>query len=309
MKHDPEDTMARWELPLDQHPALEVTAEMAMISIVPTRLGEKPFVEVLGASRIEVNIRGEGGTTHVHLEQDVGFFGFGRDKSRTVLHVPGDVRVRVRTEAGRLRAERLHGCRLTIETDAGEVQLRDVHGAMRVLTGAGKIDGEALAGSFDFATTAGAIYLDVVAFDPGKHRVTTSVGAVKVDLARGLAVNIDARTTMGTARVVYPSQRDAPAILDIEADVGAIKVRESSRLGIAVDGAERGPYRTADVVAARASAPIANESTPDATSSAAAPSPNVPRDDSQLDAILRRVADGSLSPRDAGSLLRALGHG
>jgi len=199
---DQDDTMARWELPLAEHPTLEVTAEMATISLVPTLVGEKPFVEVLGADRITVNIRAEAGTTHVHLEQDMGFFGFGRNgKARTVLHVPSDVRAIIRTEAGRLRAERLHGCDLVLETEAGEIKLDDLHGKLRVVTEAGKIDGERLAGTFDVSTSAGAVYLEILALDAGKHRVATSLGAVKIDLARGLLVRIDARTTMGTARV------------------------------------------------------------------------------------------------------------
>lgn len=297
MKHEHDPMTARWELPLDEHPMLEVTAEMAQISLVPTLVGEKPFVEAIGSDRVQVGIRAGDGVTRVHLEQDVGFFGFARNKARIVLHVPSNVRASVRTEAGRLRAERLHGCQLTLETEAGEVQLDDVHGTMRIVTEAGKIDGESLAGSFDVATSAGAVYLDILALDPGKHRVATSVGAVKIDLARGILVRIDARTTMGTSRVQYPSQREAPAVLAVDAEIGAIKVRESTRLGIAIDASERGPYRTVDAV--EVAAPAAH----------AEPTPVAPEDDAQLDAILRRVAEGSLSPRDAGSLLRALGHG
>jgi hypothetical protein len=288
MEHEGDDTTARWELPLDEHPALEVTAEMAQIALVPTLVGEKAFVEVFNPDKVTVHVRTSPGITHVHLEQDVGFFGFGRSKAHIVLHVPANVRASVRTEAGRLRAERLHGCQLVLETEAGEVLLDDVQGSMRVVTEAGKIVGEKLGGALDFATSAGAIFLEILALDPGKHRVVTSVGAVKLELARGLLVRIDARTTMGTSRVQFPSHREAPAILEVDAEIGAIKVRESTRLGIALDAHEGVPYRSA-----RAAAPI----------DVAA------HDDTQLEAILRRVADGSLSPKDAGSLLRALGHG
>jgi len=74
-------------------------------------------------------------------------------------------------------------------------------------------------------------------------------------------------------------------------------VRESSRVGIVIE--ERGPYRTA--------APPVRVVTSEGPSPQGEPSPGTTEDTSHLDAILRRVADGSLSPRDASSLLRALG--
>jgi hypothetical protein len=91
--------------------------------------------------------------------------------------------------------------------------------------------------------------------------------------------------------VKFPSTRGAAAVLHLEAEVGAVKVRESGRTWVprASEGeGSHGPYRTpaAEVVVAPAEG----------------------SDDEQLEAILARVADGSLSPTDASSLLRALGH-
>ncbi len=87
---------------------------------------------------------------------------------------------------------------------------------------------------------------------------------------------------MGATRIDFPITADAAALLDIEADLGAIRVVESSRTYDAGIIVPAGPYRTA--------APV----------SSAVP-------DVEIEHVLERVADGSITPEAARDLLRALG--
>ena len=177
----------------------------------------------------------------------------------------------------------LSGCDLSIETDAGAVSVEDVSGRISLATQAGRIDALRISGAIDIATSAGAVNAEILSLTAGTHRIRTSVGAVRIELAKGLPVRIAARTTMGSTRVDFPVQEDALAVLDIEADLGAIRVSESSHRHDASE-VSAGPYRT----------PAQSDE----------PSP---RDNEEIESILARVADGELSPEAARELLRALG--
>lgn len=98
-----------------------------------------------------------------------------------------------------------------------------------------------------------------------------------------MPVRIAARTTMGATRIDLPVANDAPALLEVEADLGAIRVMESSRTWDATIATPAGPYRAAPA------------------------SGGEPTSDEEVERILERVADGSLSPEAARDLLRALG--
>jgi len=187
----------------------------------------------------------------------------------------------VRTSGGRVRAERLDGCRMAIESDAGEILLRDVHGSLRLSTEAGRIEGTKMRGTFDVRTSAGAVRLEILDLDPGVHRVQTNVGAQRIELARGMPVWIEGRASMGSVRVKYPVTKGAPSMLDLTADLGSIKVSEALATWTARVEDEM-PYRT----------------------------PKAPprTDEAEVEAVLRRVAEGSLSPSDGAALLRSMGH-
>src|SRR5262249_55915528 len=138
---------------------------------------------------------------------------------------------------------------------------------------------------------AGAVRLEIAHLDAGKHKVTTNIGATRIELARGMPVRVEARTTMGSARVSFPTVRDAAALLEVEAGPGAVQVRRSSRVGgppgVGDGSAEpvgAGPFRTADVVESK------------------------PMSEEELAAVLEKVAKGELTPAAARELLRALGH-
>ncbi len=280
-------------LPLDEHPKLDVSADFAHLTIVPISPGEKPWAEVRSKRTNRVRVRAEDGTTYVRIGGEDWGFAMWNGKDRVTLHVPADVHARVVSAAGRLFVERLDGCDLVVENDAGTIDLDDVGGALRIVTDAGRIDGNKVRGRLDVTSQAGAVRLDVTGLEPGEHRVRAEVGAVKIDLARGMDVRIEAHAAMGTAKVDYPQRKDAAAVLLVETEVGAIKVRASDRSVVVPrwDRPGAGPYRaSADVIA---------------PAPGAEPAEN-PAFGEELDRILAKVADGSLSPSAAAELLRAL---
>jgi hypothetical protein len=306
--------LTRWTLPLADHPRLELEADLARVNIVGIAPGETPWLEVESDEPHTVplvEVEGSGTTTHVrisgarhgepplhHPAPDAGpgwwrgpwwsaaFWDRRRWKKafhvNVVAHVPRDVRGVVRSNAAKMRVADLSGCDIAIETDAGYLSIEDVSGALRLATQAGRIDARRISGSFDIATSAGAVSAEVLSLAPGTHRIRSNVGSVHLELARGMPVRVAARTTMGATRIEFPTTEDAPALLDIEADLGAIRVVESARAW--EPSAQAGPYRT--------------------------PSKTMPRpeeDEEEIARILSRVADGSITPETARDLLRALG--
>lgn len=222
----------RWALPLGEHPTLELVNDTAQLTIVPTSAGEAPYLELLGAEsdRLLVHVVPEDGFTRVRIDAGIGPFAWTSGfRAHAVLHVPASLRARIRSSAGWLHVERLVGCALTLESDLGAISLEEVDGSVRAVTQAGRIDGENLRGSFDVCSAAGAVKLEIAGLEPGIHRVRTNVGAIKIDIARGMRVRIAARTDVGAAHVGFPSSPDAPAVLELVADVGSIRVRESHR--------------------------------------------------------------------------------
>jgi hypothetical protein len=306
---------SRWTLPLLDHPRLELEADLARVSIVGIAAGETPWLEVESDDPHTlplVDVEGEGKTTRVrisgayggeppltHPAPDAGpgwwkgpwwsaaFWDRRRWKKafhmNVVAHVPRDVRGAVRSNAAKMRVADLFGCDLVIETDAGYLSIEDVSGALKLATQAGRIDARRISGSIDIATSAGAVSAEVLSLAPGTHRIRSNVGSVHLELARGMPVRVAARTTMGATRVDFPTTDDAPALLDIEADLGAIRVVASPRAWEDTTMAA-GPYRTPGAAPARRE-----------------------HEEEEIARILSRVADGSITPEAARDLLRALG--
>jgi hypothetical protein len=311
----PHNRHSRWTLPLVDHPRLELEADLARVSIVGIAAGETPWLEVESDDPHTVplvDVEGEGPTTRVrisgahrgdppftHPAPDAGpgwwkgpwwsaaFWDRRRWKKafhvNVVAHVPRDVKGAVRSNAAKMRVADLFGCDLVIETDAGYLSIEDVSGALKLATQAGRIDARRISGSLDIATSAGAVSAEVLSLAPGTHRIRSNVGSVQLELARGMPVRVAARTTMGATRVDFPTTDDAPALLDIEADLGAIRVVESPRAWEQGSMAA-GPYRTPGV------GPTRSE-----------------ENEEEIARILSRVADGSITPEQARDLLRALG--
>ncbi len=302
----------RTELPLWEHPTLELETDFASVSIVPLAQGEEPYCEVAGTGATpHADVTTHQGITRVRIdsvarviEDGLGAGRFwegpfwtrsrfhGHFPTHVVLHVPPAIHARVRSIGARVNVERLEGCHLEISTDAGTMQLADVRGRLVLSTNAGRIDGRSIAGSVDVSTSAGAISMEILSLDPGTHRIHTNMGAARVELAKGLPVRIETRTAMGSARVDFQSVRDAPATLAVEADLGGIRVTTSRRAW--APSVHRGtpeaatPYRTAPAGA-------------DEGGPARAPS------DEDLNKVLRDVAEGKLTASDARELLRAMG--
>jgi hypothetical protein len=292
----------RRDLPLAEHPLLDLESDFALVSVSPT--SEAPYVELVGEAPLpDLVVEGANGTTRVRASRMGGGlderFRHGRfwegrfwDRPRwrkhlhvqLVVHVPPNVRAHIRPSAGYIHVEQLAGCQLDIHADAGAIALEDVSGRLTLTTDAGRIDGSGLRGSITASTTAGAIRLELVDLEPGRHKVRTSMGAALIELARGLPVQIETRTAMGSVRVDAPSTRGAAAILDVEAELGAIRVGTSRRAWVA---------------------PPMSSETDAQTIYRTNGSPT--NDDEAVERILARVADGSLSAHDARELLRSMG--
>ena len=305
----------RRDLPLAEHPLLDLESDFALIWVEPT--DGTPYIELVGEAPLpELTVEGVGGTTRVRASglglTDHGDRGGERLRRggfwegsfwerrrwkkhfqvQLVVHVPADVRARIRPAAAFVHVERLRGCQLDIHADAGALVLEDVSGRLILETEAGRIDGTGLSGSITASTGAGAIRLEIAHLDPGRHHVRTNMGAAIIEVAKNLPVQIDTRTAMGSSRVNAVSTRGANAVLDVEAELGAIRVHTSRHTWVAP--------------------PIAASPPSPASASSDSPyrSPRAPgssTDDDTLDQILTRVAEGSLSKTDARELLRSMG--
>ena len=54
------------------------------------------------------------------------------------------------------------------------------------------------------------------------------MGSVRIELAPGIDVKIEARTVMGSTRTRYPSNPSAAAELKLEAELGSVRISEGS---------------------------------------------------------------------------------
>src|SRR4051812_20903500 len=122
-------------LPFGEPAALEFSAGAVAVALAPLAPGEAPRVELAGhlARAMRVDISREGNLVRVAVEAQeplsgmLGWWGFG-PRARLTLFVPRDVRARVRSSLGRIRAWGLSGCELDIEGEAGGISLQDIRG-------------------------------------------------------------------------------------------------------------------------------------------------------------------------------------
>ena len=279
-------------LPMDGKRVV-IETDYALISLVPISPGEAPRVEAFVRHErvpIEAHERGDSMRFEVSAVDPRGRPFWHEGPLRVVAHLAPGARVRAHTSAGKIVANGVSG-ELDLASDAGVIDLESVTGTIRLATSAGRIDGSNLSGSIEAESNAGAVRLEIAHLDPGTHSIQTNLGATRIELARGMPVRVEARTTMGSARVRFPSQHDAAAILSVTADVGAIRVRESSRAWVSPSAivTAAGPFRTPSPPEHRE-----HDERPGAT-------------DEDLEKVLARVASGELSPGDARELLRAMG--
>jgi hypothetical protein len=203
------------------------------------------------------------------------------------------VRAALQTNAGSISVRGLEGCELGIKANAGKIELVDVYGLLHLGADAGTIVGRGLGGFFDVEAHAGSVRLEILDLQPGEHRIRTSMGSVRLELARGIDVCIEARTSMGSVRNNYPIRADAPTRLILSSEMGSVRVEEAPVAR---------PARRPTVPRPDAAAP----GPPPTPSDAAGPT-SPPREDPELERILKMVEAGELSARDADELLRAMG--
>jgi hypothetical protein len=263
-----------WELPFDETAVLELESEWGSITLLPVEADQRPRLELSRGDNVAVHLDKVGEVVRVALDPHSNWFrGW---ECRATLFVPKDVRASVVTNAGSTSARALQGCELGIKANAGKIDLQDIYGFMRLAADAGSINGRGLGGFFDVETHAGSIRLEILDLQPGEHRIQASMGSIRVELARGLDVGIETRTSLGSVRNNFPVNQSSPTRLLVSTEMGSIRLEEAMVV--------RPPHR------------------PEVP-----PRPRPPREDPELERILKMVEAGDLSAQDADELLRAMG--
>lgn len=221
-----------WPLPLSVTRSLRLNANFGMLVLQPLGRGEEARVEAIGrdVDRLDLKVREEGSTVYVDAETRVGWEMWGGPWDlRLVLTLPIDVQADVRTRAGTVEVRGFAGCALHLTSDAGQIRLQDVQGRMTVSTNAGQIVGRRVGGTLDVQANAGQVDLEVVALDPGNHRVQADVGAIRLEIAPDLDVQVETRTVIGSVHAEFAGRSPANALLQVSTTVGSIRVRPLAR--------------------------------------------------------------------------------
>lgn len=293
-----------WALPFGEVARLDLQADAFSIVVEAIGPGETPCIEIRKASRAPtVRVEREGETVRVSIRHDITGIPFidwipWSAASRLVVRVPPYLHARIYTGAGTIRATDLAGGDLELKTDAGTIEASRLRGNIRLFTSAGTIDGDDLAGTFDVQTDAGTVKLSIADLDPGVHRVHTSAGTVRVDLGRDVHARVEASSSFGGSRVNFPSIPDAAAVLSVTSDAGTVRVRSSDHV-IA-------PPRTRAPHPREQGTPYRRNERPEPVQPIVLGEEDT---NGELERVLQMVADGTLTPLDAGEILRALGDG
>lgn len=216
----------RIPLPFGDRSVLDFEANASQLEVVPVKNGEAPCLEWEGAVAPEV--RREGEVVMIHPSSR-GFWGaLEMGSYKMTLRVPPQLKARMSVDMGRLTVSHLAGCDLDLSTSAGSLELHDVRGRMKLTANAGQIKGDLLAGTFEVECGAGSARLGIVALDPGEHHVQSNMGSVRIELAPGIDVRIEANTVMGSTRTKYPTNPKSTTVLKLEADLGSVRIGEGS---------------------------------------------------------------------------------
>lgn len=157
------------------------------------------------------------------------------DKPRTTHSVEGGT-LRL---AGTGCADRELPCHIEIEarvpsgtvvdvtTEAGEVRLRDLAGAVTVTTQAGAVEGTSLSSERVSVTTeAGAASLQFVA-PPTDVQAATELGAIVVKVPRGVAYAVQVDAEVGSADVRVDQDRSSTHKISARTQVGGVRVEHA----------------------------------------------------------------------------------
>ncbi|MBL8953806.1 MAG: hypothetical protein JNK82_23725 [Myxococcaceae bacterium] len=281
-----------WALPFGPKPVLDFDASASRIEVQAIEPGAQPRIE---AKSTPLEVTQAGDVLRVRIAGWKGAPDFGPGMVSTLLsaryggefrlYLPQGVKARIAANMSEVRIRGLAGCDLEVATNAGQLMVEDSRGRFNLRAKAGQIVGKRLGGTFKVESGAGEALLDVVQLDPGAHTVHSTMGSVKLELTPGLDVRIESRTVMGSTRTKYPSNPTADTVIKVEAELGAVKVRE----GAAYDDPRHGDWP--DWRKAWLSDP---------TGVAVSESP------SELRTILELVRQKKLSPEEADRLIDSL---
>ncbi len=118
---------------------------------------------------------------------------------------------------------------LDIETQAGRLRIRGVHGPIRANVQAGGTDIVDFRSPLDLTVQAGTVHARG-RLDHGASHVHCEAGSVRIHLERGSSVRVTARTTLGKVVVGRGDARTPVTIgggegtLDIDGTMGAVRV-------------------------------------------------------------------------------------
>jgi hypothetical protein len=271
-----------FELPFGQRAELELRTEWGHLTLLPVEPGHAPRLELSrsSADNTEVHIDKHGATVRVALDPHRSFNWFGGWECRATLYLPSDVRAHVQTDAGSVSVRDFDQCELGVKASAGKIDLNNVFGLIHLAADAGSVSGRDVGGTFDVQTQAGSVRLEICDLRPGEHRIRAGMGSLRIELPRDLDVCVETHSGVGTVRNSYPSNPSAAARLVLTTDMGSMRIEPGA------SSRRRGSSATEP-------APVAP--------------PPAPREDPELDRILKMVEAGELSAHDADELLRAMG--
>ena len=109
------------------------------------------------------------------------------------------------------------GTEMDLHTGAGEVELRDMTGTIRVHTGAGDIDARGAAGPMELGTGAGSVRYEGT--PTGYCRFETGAGEITLRLPANPDVRVDLHTGLGSVNVSYDVDSQTSA-RDVEGVIG-----------------------------------------------------------------------------------------
>jgi hypothetical protein len=215
-------------LPFAEIPILELVTSASEIDVVPVEKGGTPRLETRhDSAELGIDLHQTDGVVVLRFgPAQAGWRWFQKGHAGMTLFVPKNVRARIRNDMGSVRISELQGCDLDVSTSAGQIRLDHVRGRLKLHADAGEIKAEHVGGSVDAECSAGSARLGIEHLDAGHHRVHSNMGSVRIDLATGIRVRIEAHTVMGSTRVRFPSTADADAVLKLNADLGSVKVND-----------------------------------------------------------------------------------
>jgi hypothetical protein len=139
-------------------------------------------------------------------------------------HDPSPLRVRMNPDLA-----------LELDTQAGSVRIRDVHGAIRAHVQAGSLTIDGFRGPLDLSVQAGSLRGTGV-LDAGLSRINCEAGSVRLNLERGSSVRVRARSTLGkvsmgdtdSVSIGGGAQElvigDGKGTLEVDATMGSVRI-------------------------------------------------------------------------------------